>query len=52
MKTTDTRTAVYLPAEVKRAVHQAAEAMRISESAWIRQAITQQLGRLERREGK
>lgn len=36
---TDTRTILYLPSATKRAVHQAAEALGISESEWIRRAI-------------
>lgn len=49
MSNTDTKTLIYMPTEMKEAVHHAAEALRISESEWIRRAITQSL---ERREGQ
>lgn len=49
MSNTETKLQVYMPREMREAVHQAAEARRISENEWIRRAIVQSL---ERKEGK
>ena len=48
MTNTETKLQVYMPATMREQVHQAAEALRISESEWIRRAIASSL---ERRAG-
>ena len=45
MANTETKLQIYMPATVREQVHQAAEALRISESEWIRRAIAAELGR-------
>ena len=54
MSNTETKLQIYMPATMREAVHQAAEALRISESEWIRRAIMRYLDTvsLERRAGK
>ena len=49
MTNTETKLQIYMPATMREQVHQAAEALRISESEWIRRAIVQSI---ERRAGK
>ena len=39
MTNTETKLQVYMPVIMREQVHQAAEALRISESEWIRRAI-------------
>ena len=39
MTNTETKLQVYMPATMREQVHQAAEALRISESEWIRRSI-------------
>ena len=43
MSNTETKLQVYMPAAMREQVHQAAEALRISESEWIRRAIVRYL---------
>jgi len=45
MTNTETKLQIYMPAVMREQVHQAAEALRISESEWIRRAISAELGR-------
>lgn len=39
MTNTETKIQIYMPATMREQVHQAAEALRVSESEWIRGAI-------------
>ena len=54
MTNTETKLQIYMPAVMREQVHQAAEALRISESEWIRRAIVRYLDIVspERRAGK
>jgi hypothetical protein len=56
MTNTETKLQIYMPRDMREAVHQAAEALRISESEWIRRAIALYLNGTvppaERRAGK
>lgn len=45
MTNTETKLQIYMPAVMREQVHQAAEALRISESEWIRRAIASSLER-------
>ena len=46
---TDTKLQIYMPATMREQVHQAAEALRVSESEWIRRAIAASLERRARK---